>query len=213
LSIHGLLHRRADGAGPRARRRLSIRRAILCAGVLGLTIAITGCGASQHRPRAASPAPSAGYGSLPSFLPTASFQPDSVLTGSAARPALTTEGDGVRVSLPGAAVLATVSGPVVPGEGLPFQAPATTCTWTVTLSDASADVAIVVADFSTLDHLGVVYQVNTVPGMAAPPAMMVPGQTATFMLRAVMPTGEGLLRWAPGGQNIVASWDFEVEND
>jgi hypothetical protein len=35
----------------------------------------------------------------------------------------------------------------------------------------------------------------------------------TFELRAVMPTGEGLMRWAPDAQQIVASWDFVVEND
>jgi hypothetical protein len=28
-----------------------------------------------------------------------------------------------------------------------------------------------------------------------------------------MPTGEGLMRCAPDGNNIVAKWDFQVEND
>jgi len=48
----------------------------------------------------------------------------------------------------------TVSGPVVPGEGLPKQQAATTCTWTVTMSDAIADVRVSIADFHSVDHLG-----------------------------------------------------------
>jgi hypothetical protein len=39
------------------------------------------------------------------------------------------------------------------------------------------------------------------------------GQTLRFKVRAVMPTGEGLMRWAPNGNNIVAKWDYQVEND
>lgn len=106
-----------------------------------------------------------------------------------------------------------VSGPMVPGEGLPYQSRTTTCTWTVTLSGATKNVPISIPDFSTLDHLGAVYHVALVAGQPAPPAVLAPGRTVTFELRAVMPTGEGLMRWAPSGQQIVASWDFEVEND
>jgi hypothetical protein len=51
----------------------------------------------------------------------------------------------------------TVSGPVVPGEGLPDQPAATTCTWTVTMKDASADVPVSIADFHSVDHLGSVF--------------------------------------------------------
>jgi hypothetical protein len=35
----------------------------------------------------------------------------------------------------------------------------------------------------------------------------------SFRLRVVEATGEGLMRWAPNGRNIVAKWDFVVEND
>ncbi|WP_375503833.1 hypothetical protein [uncultured Jatrophihabitans sp.] len=153
------------------------------------------------------------YGALPSFLPTTTDVPDSVLTGSAGRPALTTEGDSVDVRLAGGTVRAMVSGPVVPGEGLPEQTESTTCTWTVSLSRATATLPIRVTDFTTLDHLGGVYATRLAPGSATPPAQLRPGKTVTFSLRTVMPTGEGLLRWTAGGRRIVASWDFEVEND
>ena len=76
----------------------------------------------QQKPAAAVGAtPLGGY---PSFLPKSTLhQPtDSVLTGTAQRPALANEGDAVRVKASGFSVLVTVTGPQVPGEGLPFQA-------------------------------------------------------------------------------------------
>jgi hypothetical protein len=179
---------------------------------LASSVVLAGCTASTTGHQ--SDAGAASYGSLPSWLPTTTIEPDSVLTGTVAHPALTTEGDPVEVRLADdSSVRATVSGPVVPGEGLPFQAPATTCTWTVTLSDASTTVRVVAPDFTALDHLGSVYHVAVVGGQASAPTVLAPGQSVTLTLRAVMPTGEGLLRWAPDGRNIVASWDFEVEND
>jgi hypothetical protein len=190
----------AGGAGPRARRRSAFLIAALA------LLLSAGCASASKKA-----APS--YGSLPSFLPKASFQPDGVLNASAARPALAAEGDGVRVQLPTGSVLMTVTGPEVPGEGLPYQTDATTCTWTITMSAASTSVPIVVGDFSTIDHLGQVYRPGLVPGQPVPPATVAPGQTLTFELRTVMAVGEGLMRWAPGRSKILASWDFEVETD
>jgi hypothetical protein len=132
---------------------------------------------------------------------------------------LTTEGDSVLVKTADASVEAVVSGPVVPGEGLPYQAPATTCTWTITLSHATATVPVRLADFTSLDHLGTVYRMAHVVGEPTLPTAVTPGQTVTFTLQAVMRTGEGIMRWAPNytatttAAQIVASWDFVVEND
>jgi hypothetical protein len=168
-------------------------------------LALTACGSpgtDQNR-----------YGGLPSYLPTSSLRPDSVLTGSTGHPALTTEGDTVLVQLPGGSVRATVSGPVVPGEGLPYQAQSTTCTWTVTLTGATTPTPVTLADFSTVDHFGTIYHPGFVTGQPATPTSIAPGQSVTFELQAVMRVGEGLMRWAPGAPQILASWDFEVEND
>jgi hypothetical protein len=153
------------------------------------------------------------YGGMPKYLPKDAIRSDSVLTGTEKSPALTTEGDSVIVKSATGSVTATVSGPVVPGEGLPYQADATTCTWTIELKDATAPIPITVSDFTTIDHLGAIYRPLPVPGQPAPPATIEPGQTVTFELRAVMAVGEGLMRWAPGGGVTLASWDFEVEND
>ena len=153
------------------------------------------------------------YGTLPSFLPKSSIHPDSVLTGTAARPALTSEGDAVRVVLPHGSVLATMSGPAVPGEGLPQQNVSTTCTWTVVLSDAKGTVPVRMADFTAVDHLGGLSHPYVLAGTPAPPAVLKPGHAATFKIRTVMRTGEGVVRWAPGSPRILSSWDFTVEID
>jgi hypothetical protein len=156
---------------------------------------------------------SSKYGSLPGFLPHQSFDTDRVLVGTVTRPALTTEGDAVTFGAGSSAARVTVSGPEVPGEGLPYQSAATTCTWTVTIHAGSRAVPIAAADFSTIDHLGTVYQPSFVPGQATPPTILAAHGSATFELRALMLVGEGLMRWAPDGTHTVAQWDFEVEND
>jgi hypothetical protein len=177
----------------------------------GLLAACTSSNAAP--PRSSGASTEAAYGSLPTFLPSTSLQPDSVLTGSVTKPALTSEGDAVVVHSGTGSVVVTVSGPDVPGEGLPYQSPATTCTFHVTFASATTATPISIAAFNAIDHLGEVYQMTTVPAQPPIPASVAPGQSVTFELRAVMPTGEGLMRWAPDAQQIVASWDFVVEND
>ncbi|HML00476.1 MAG TPA: hypothetical protein VK428_09825, partial [Acidimicrobiales bacterium] len=61
-------------------------------------------------------------------------------------------------------------------------------------------------------HTGTVVQPYLVPGQHMP-SLLTTGQKASFQIRAVMPVGEGLMRWAPDGNDIVAKWDYQVEND
>ena len=165
------------------------------------SLALAGCGASA-----------AVY---PSFLPKKTLDPrvDTVLTGTMAKPALQVEGLPVLVKTKAYHVRITVSGPVVPGEGLPDQPPATTCTWTVTMKDASATVPVSIADFHSVDHLGSVFLMGLVPGEHAPPPSIHPGQTLTFRRRAYELVGEGMMQWAPDHRHVVADWDYTVEND
>jgi hypothetical protein len=151
----------------------------------------------------------------PSFLPKKTLAPvvDQALTGTIARPALQVEGLPVEVDTNAFRVRVTVSGPVVPGEGLPYQAAATTCTWTVTMKDASADVPVSIADFHSVDHLGSVFVMGLVPGEHPLPRALHPGQTLTFQLRAYELVGEGTMQWAPDHRHVVADWDYTVEND
>jgi hypothetical protein len=178
-----------------------------------LIVALAGCSAVNAEHSSTSEKSDSKYGSLPGFLPKQTFTSDSVLTGTATRPALTTEGDAVRFGSGASAALITVTGPEVPGEGLPFQTGATTCTWTVTIRAGSEPVTIDPADFSSSDHFGAIYAPQFVAGQPLPPGTVAPHATVSFELRAIMVVGEGLMRWAPDGRNPVASWDFEVEND
>ncbi len=81
------------------------------------------------------------------------------------------------------------------------------------MSGATAPVPISAADFTSHRRRRQRLPPALVPGQPKPPAMLRPGQKVSFELRAVEAIGEGLMRWAPDGRNIVAKWDFVVEND
>ena len=81
------------------------------------------------------------------------------------------------------------------------------------MSAATGPVPISAGNFTSIDVDNHVYRPALVPGQPKPPAVLRPGQKASFELRAVEAVGEGLMRWAPDGHNIVAKWDFVVEND
>ncbi len=153
------------------------------------------------------------YGSLPTWLPSNSVDNNAPLTGTAGNPAVTSEGDEVRATVGGTHVTAQVDGPVVPGEGLPEQPDSTTCTWTVSLRVTGGSLPLSRRDFNSLDHLGTIYRVSAVPGQPPIPSSVTPGHPAHFELRAVMPTGEGVMRWSPNRRTILGEWDFTVEND
>jgi hypothetical protein len=186
---------------------------VIACGALGVGVAEAVAGSGHSGTSSGTGHSAGGYGALPGFLPTSSLHPDATLVGSADRPALTTEGDPVRARFRHGSVLMTVSGPVVPGEGLPYQATATTATWTVTMSDAVGRVPVSTVAFSTIDLLGQRYQPQLVPGQRRPPTLVRPGHTVRFELRTVMPVGEGTIRWAPARHRVIATWDFVVEND
>jgi hypothetical protein len=156
-----------------------------------------------------------GGPTYPSFLPKKTLNPDvdATLVGTVTKPALTVEGLAVKVETKHFEVLITVSGPIVPGEGLPVQPDATTCTWTVTMGHAIGDVPVSIADFHSVDHLGSVFLMGLVPGAKPPPAVLYPGQRLTFQLRAYELVGEGVMQWAPDHRHVVADWDYTVEND
>ena len=82
----------------------------------------------------------------------------------------------MQVKTPQWSVLVTVSGPEVPGEGLPFQATATTCTWVVTMSAATGPVPISTGDFTSIDVDNHVYRPALVPGQPKPPAVLRPAR-------------------------------------
>ena len=192
-----------------------------CASVSIVLFALVfaGCGGGGGASAGGSHYPSALPGkttaSYPSFLPKKTLDPavDATLVGTEARPALQVEGLPIEVKTKAFHVRVTVSGPVVPGEGLPNQQAATTATWTVTMKGASADVPVSVAAFHSVDHLGSVFLMGLVPGEHLPPSVLHPGQTLEFRLRAYELVGEGMMQWAPDHKHVVGDWDYTVEND
>ncbi len=145
---------------------------------------------------------SSSHSKYPAFLPKKTLDPsvDATLVGTMTKPALTVEGLPVKVETSGWDVMVDVSGPVVPGEGLPVQHDATTCTWTVTMYAATADVPVSIAAFHSVDHLGSVFVMGLVPDAAEPPAVLHPGQRLTFQLRAYELVGEGITAVGAGPQ-------------
>jgi hypothetical protein len=158
--------------------------------------------------------PAAKYGQRPSWLPTAKIPVGRLVTASAARPWLAVEGDTVAVHLAHGRVHAMTVGPTVPEEGQ-FPVPETTpCTFAVTFTAASGTVPINPKAFTIADELGHIHRTTvTRIGGGKPPAQVLPGQTIALVVRDVLPTGDGALRWTPQGTTPVVSWDFDVEID
>jgi hypothetical protein len=193
---------RASAPGSRAGRFAIAGLALVLAVFAGLHLA-------------AHPASSpARYGGIPSWLPTPTVPVGRVVQASAAHPWLAIEGDTVSVHLARGRVLVTAVGPAVPEEGR-FPVPATSpCTFTVTFTRASGLVPVRPAAFTILDELGHLHHPQvTIRNGASPPAALTPGQTVSLTVKAVLPTGSGQLRWAPGGTRPIVSWDFDVEID
>jgi hypothetical protein len=137
---------------------------------------------------------------------------DHSMVGTYGAPAITLAGDYVRVHTPTFSAMATVIGPSVPGEGLSFQPKYLTSTWTVHIWDVKGYIPLSVKDFDTTDFAGTEFALHVPQGATMPPSVSTGGQ-ASFLLRAVVPIGESLVRWAPNGKDIVAKWDNQVEND
>ena len=154
--------------------------------------------------------------SYPAYLPKSTLDPtvDRALTGTMARPAFTVEGLAVDVKTRAFDVSVTVSGPIVPGEGLPYQTPATTCTWTVTMKDATADVPVSLARLPRRQPPRLIPGPRARARRAGPAADPSPGPRPA-------PSSSAPTSWSVRGRcsgpriidTSVAMWDYEVEND
>lgn len=162
---------------------------------------ISGCAAVQPS------GTGSGIGDLPSFLPTPTA--NSVAHGSADSPAMSYPGSPVIVKLATGHVTVDVDGPALPSD-TQLNAVQVVCTFTVTLRDADTTVPLVSSQFDVLDHTGVVHPLST---SATVPTQVDPQGSVTFTLYATLPSGEGLIRYHPIGDAVVAAWDYVAETD
>ncbi len=155
------------------------------------------------------------YGYIPAWLGSSKVPVGRIVTATPSHPWLAVQGDAVRVQLPNARVLATVVGPAVPAEGQVPVPKTTPCTFTVTLTAASAPIPIRPRQFAAIDEQGALrtLQVRNLDG-GPPPGQVTPGTTVRLRMSAVLPTGQGRLLWAPlAGSRPLVQWDFDVEID
>jgi hypothetical protein len=155
-----------------------------------------------------------GYGQIPSWLPKAKVPVGRVVVASAAHPRLAIEGDTVSAELAHGHVLVTAVGPSVPEEGQFPVPPTSACTFLVTFTAPTGTIPLKADAFTILDEFGSLHQpkVTGLPG-ATGSRQERPGRTVTLRVYAVLPTGNGQLRWAPQGKTPLVSWDFDVEID
>ena len=201
--------------GPGSHRALGIAAvALVAALVVSAGVVLVRSGGALAGASPASRSAAAKYGQIPAWLPKATVPVGRTVVASAAHPRLAIEGDTVAVHLPRGRVMATTVGPAVPREGA-FPVPATSpCAFTVTLTAASGAVPLSPRTFTILDELGHLHHPRvTAAGGGSPPARVARGRTVTLTVTAVLPTGNGRLRWAPAGATPVVSWDFDVEID
>ena len=199
--------------GPCSRRALGLGAValVVALAVSAAVVLIRPGGLAGASPAARS---TAKYGQIPAWLPRAAVPVGRTVEASAAHPWLAIEGDTVSVLLAHGRVMATTVGPAVPQQGA-FPVPATTpCAFTVTLTAASGAVPVSPRAFTILDELGHLHDPRvTAAGGGSPPARVARGRTVTLTVTAVLPTGNGRLRWAPAGATPIVSWDFDVEID
>jgi hypothetical protein len=157
---------------------------------------------------------SAKYGGLPSWLPQAKVPVNRIIVASSAHPAVSIQGDTVSVHFARARLLATAVGPSVPEEGRFPVPPSTPCTFIVTFTGASRSFSLRSEAFRIVDGLHRVHdpQVTAING-GAPARWVLPGQTVSVRVHAVLPTGDGGLEWSPSGARSIVAWDFTVEID
>jgi hypothetical protein len=118
-------------------------------------------------------------------------------------------GSPVVIAVPGGIVTVDVQGPAYPASTT-VGAASVAATFTVVLSDASAPVDLTKAHFDVLDHTGAVHELTPAQTI---PATVQPGTTTTLRLAATVPSGEGMLRYAPDGSSTAAAWDYVAETD
>ncbi|MDD7385292.1 MAG: hypothetical protein SPI12_00200 [Actinomycetaceae bacterium] len=141
-------------------------------------------------------------------------RPAQQLVASPLKPTLANQGETVKVQLSDTdSVKVSVTGP----EHAPNSDPdveSLLSWWTIEMSDATAQIPLSVAEFNIQDRTGGIHTfAPRSKDMTAMPASVKPGQTIRFQLQTPIPPGDGMVRWAPDAQHVIAAWDYIGEFD
>jgi hypothetical protein len=190
------------------------RRRIVVAGLAVLLIAVAAGVISLTR---GSSAPQLKYGLIPDWLPKPTVPVGRIVQASAAHRWLAIEGDTVSVRLARGRVMATVVGPALPSN-IPQAAQeddveTSPGTFTVTLASASGVVPLGAHAFTIIENGHILRARVSGIGGRPLPARVTPGGPVTLTLKAVLPEGDGSVRWAPAGGAPIVAWEFHVELD
>jgi hypothetical protein len=158
--------------------------------------------------------PQSKYGLIPDWLPKPTVPVGRIVQASAAHRWLAIQGDTVSVQLTQGHVLATAVGPAIPSS-IPQEAEENDVetspgTFTVTLASASGVVPLNPRAFTIVEN-GRLYHPRFPSGRL--PARVAPGRTVTLTMKAVLPEGDGSVRWAPNGGTPIVAWEFNLELD
>jgi hypothetical protein len=191
-------------------RAPSLRNVLLAS----LVVAVLGAAAYSIDVLVTRSGPSIGAGRPATWLPSQQLHEatEHTVVGTYAAPAITVAGGDVRVKAPGFSAVAVVTGPLVPGEGFQYQPRFVSATWTVHIFDVKGTIPLAASDFDSIDYAGAAFHMQPPQGTTVPKSVST-GRQVTFQLRANVLIGEDLFRWAPNGNDIIAKWDNQVEND
>lgn len=196
----------------------SLRKAAVVGMCAGVTL-VSGCSASSQGTASSTPSASAKVGdpaeqlaaqSIPSWLPSQSAP--ATVVGTLQKPALSYQGVKVKVTLDrGNSVVMNINGPMAP-PGTKVGAEEADLTWTVMVSEATGTVPLSVKQFNVQDETGEYHWAQPVTGSTIP-AKISKGQKVTFTTHTIASAGEGMVRWAPDGEHVIALWDYIAELD
>ena len=198
---HGLHCTRASllGSARKARPRRAVHR---CSGG---ALVFAGCGGGGGVERALRPA-GEGCRAQPPSLPKGEWvAPDHRRHADRHRGEAGSETQGLATEAKTKVfhVDITVSGPITPGEGLPTQPAATTCTWTVTMKKDGLSVPCPLYCPTSTRKIGTTsvrcqeLPDGTGPGRASTATCPPPGDTLTLQSCAYELVGEGMMQWCP----------------
>jgi hypothetical protein len=162
------------------------------------------------------------YGGLPKWLPKMKSTKASFEVATLKKPILSEEqGYTVHAEMSGANADVTALGPEFPTyvsnyaqEGRwPANKPVPS-TFFITFARVHGTIPIRSRDFTVVTDTGQKVPVQLrADGHTALPNAVHSGQTVTFKAVTKTVEGQGAIRWAPNGNNILAAWIYQVELD